>query len=564
MWDEPQPARPPLHLFAYNLSSAPKRRGGTGDAPPLLKGPWRQILVCNEKTHQVGVLWQERTSGAIYITWLDADLTDHETIKLKGMADGVLAAGTADTAGNLYYLEIQKGPVDPKPTVPLRRDVRGRARRPCNGPAEVRHDDGQGGLRYSQLRGAGSVGSMVYRSGMLGVILPRIIDSGHQVASTYVFSASDPATFKDLGTASSHSFGNFVAPELRGGFLGVNLGDNYPRGVHLHRFSPTGMVLRVVFTYKTVHLPFPRKEGSAVYEEISSPGKTYYQWSNDNGVYTELGGVVEGQVSYSVIFATDRSPQGRVLDNRHAVEGSADDPRDLAMLRIVKDFDKAPGGTEVSDAILAGIPEGSKSETGGFYDFGGKWTPQRITGVIWLTHFKQGEGADAPQPLHLRDGTILILWEKTGSGGPAITAPGSPRTAAFSASRSARGTGNSIAGTARLRWATASSCWPRTRPAASRDCVSSMMPPQQATPASSRPARCAGRTSDTATTSLPLDAARRCTLNPPQRLEVNDPSDIIGPPSANPLASSTVSWERNLPCSTKRDKLRTSVAEPPE
>ena len=112
---------------------------------------------------------------------------------------------------------------------------------------------------------------MVYQSaqnGMLGVILPRIIDSGHQVASTYVFSARDPSVFKDLGTASSHSFGNFVVPESRGGFLGVDLGDNYPRGVHLHRFNPLGMANRVVYTYKTVHLPFPRKEGSAVYKEI--------------------------------------------------------------------------------------------------------------------------------------------------------------------------------------------------------------------------------------------------------------------------------------------------------
>ena len=194
---------------------------------------------------------------------------------------------------------------------------------------------------------------------MLGVILPRIIDSGHQVASTYVFSARDPSVFKDLGTASSHSFGNFVVPESRGGFLGVDLGDNYPRGVHLHRFNPLGMANRVVYTYKTVHLPFPRKEGSAVYKGISTSGKTYYTWSNDNGVYTELGGVVEGQVSYSVIFATDRSPEGRVLDNRHAVEGHPDDPRDLAMLRIIKDYDRVPGsGCEVSDAILAGMPEG--------------------------------------------------------------------------------------------------------------------------------------------------------------------------------------------------------------
>ena len=170
-------------------------------------------------------------------------MTDHETIKLKSMAGGVLAAGTADPSGNLYYLEIQKGPVDPKPTVPLVAQM--------YGPGPDGHAMGErkfdtttnkGGFNIRSYEGAGSVGSMVYLKGMLGVILPRIIDSGHQVASVYVFSAADPATFKDLGTASSHSFGNFVTPESHGGFLGVDLGDNYPRGVHLHRFNPTGMV----------------------------------------------------------------------------------------------------------------------------------------------------------------------------------------------------------------------------------------------------------------------------------------------------------------------------------
>ena len=44
----------------------------------------------------------------------------------------------------------------------------------------------------------------------------------------------------------------------------------------------------------------------------SGNGKTFYKWSNDNGTYTELGGVVEGRASYSVFFSTDRSPEGGV------------------------------------------------------------------------------------------------------------------------------------------------------------------------------------------------------------------------------------------------------------
>ena len=40
--------------------------------------------------------------------------------------------------------------------------------------------------------------------------------------------------------------------------------------------------------------------------------------------------------------------------------------------------------------------------------------------MIWLTSFKPGGGAHAPQPLRLRDGSILILWEKTGPHGIAV------------------------------------------------------------------------------------------------------------------------------------------------
>ena len=333
---------------------------------------------------------------------------------------------------------------------------------------------------------------MVYQNGMLGTILPRIIDSGHQVASVYVFSARDPSTFKDLGTASSHSFGNYVVPESRGGFLGVDLGDNYPRGVHLHRFSPTGMASHIVFTYKTVHLPFPRKEGSAVFKEISTSGKTYYTWSNDNGVYTELGGVVEGQASYSVIFATDRSPDGRVLDNRRAVEGHNDEPRDLAMLRIIKEFDKVRGGTEVSDLLIAGgLPKGSQSETGGFYDFGGQWVPQRVTGVIWLTSFKSGGGATRRSRCVCATARSSSSGRRPGRTASRSVGPGSPRAARCWASRSVRcWTGTSIAATTRSSWATASSCWPPTSPAARRVFSSSTTCPRwPPAPASRCPAR---------------------------------------------------------------------------
>jgi hypothetical protein len=44
------------------------------------------------------------------------------------------------------------------------------------------------------------------------------------------------------------------------------------------------------------------------------------------------------------------------------------------------------------------MPQGSTSETGGFFNFAGNWTKQRETGVIWLTRHKSHESAHAPHP----------------------------------------------------------------------------------------------------------------------------------------------------------------------
>ena len=129
----------------------------------------------------------------------------------------------------------------------------------------------------------------------------------------------------------------------------------------------------MVFTYKTRHGTSPRG-GAAVYEEISGEGRTFYKWSNDNATYTELGDVVEGDKTWSVIFATDRSPEGKVLDNSRAIGGRGD-PRDLAMLRVVKAFERTPNrGARSPMRSWPGTPRSAQPETGGFYDFGGRWS----------------------------------------------------------------------------------------------------------------------------------------------------------------------------------------------
>ena len=96
-----------------------------------------------------------------------------------------------------------------------------------------------------------------------------------------------------------------------GAFLGIDLGENYPRGVNLHTFDAKGLRSRVVYTFKVCHAESSRSlDGRSypVYREASSLGKTFYQWSNDNRTYTELGGVVETDRGITVVFSGEADP----------------------------------------------------------------------------------------------------------------------------------------------------------------------------------------------------------------------------------------------------------------
>jgi hypothetical protein len=401
-WYDANPGRPYLHLFTCD---------------PDIGDPARAILIAHESRGEVGILWQEKGSLKVRLTWVGSAWGEPRTIEAPGLPGALLAAGAGDARGNVYTLMVEPGPGDRLKAAMFAFTPDGRLLK------EAPLDTSSAAYNIYEYGGRW-VGSMAISKDSGCFILPRTMHMGgdglrHQGAIAVTF-AADLSRFQNLGQTSGHSFGNVLTVGSRGEFLGIDLGDNYPRGVHLHRIAAGARTSRVVFTYKTAHATSPRN-GSPVYAEISGGGRTFYRWSNDNQTYTELGGLVEGRATYSIAFATERSPEGKVLDNRRA--GIPNEPRDVAMLRVVKNFEKAPEGMQVSDAIMAGLPPGSKPETGGFYDFGGRWVDQRVTGVLWLTNYPPGEAARAPQLFRRRDGTITILWEKTGgSDGPCLYA----------------------------------------------------------------------------------------------------------------------------------------------
>lgn len=98
----------------------------------------------------------------------------------------------------------------------------------------------------------------------------------------------------------------------------MDLGDNYPRGINLWELRGGSRLWRkkLVYSFKTKHgtrATSPAGQSYPEYTEISTPQQRYYQWSNDNYVYTELAhpGLHEVADELLVFFAGEAPP----LDN---------------------------------------------------------------------------------------------------------------------------------------------------------------------------------------------------------------------------------------------------------
>lgn len=72
-----------------------------------------------------------------------------------------------------------------------------------------------------------------------------------------------------------------------------------------------------------------------VYSEASTGGTTFYKWSNDNQVYTELAadGFLEVKDGYIVMFLGENP----ALDNSQTGE-SLNGPRNIGFVKVSKDL----------------------------------------------------------------------------------------------------------------------------------------------------------------------------------------------------------------------------------
>lgn len=367
---------------------------------------------------QAGVIWQAPANGKLYVSWFAKNFDSIRTTLLPHDEKAALASATSDGKGTLFYVMIAETSKVPAGTrdVRLYRTDRDGSKHQVKAQ-DAKKNDG-GGLnvwKFGTAKNMDNDSALQYSDGKLGMILARrmhLSDDGlnHQGAIAVVFDAEKLTVIKNHGQTSGHSFETFLTIAQDSRFLGVDLGDNYPRGVNLHRFDSKKLLSRVVHTYKTKHGEEAKNPAGKIFQPFNQPlaRKRLFQWSNDNNNYTEIGGVVESTEGFAVIF----SSENHELDNAKAVS-EHNGPRNLGLVLVRKDFENAAKGKSsgvVTDDLVL-----SKGDvvTGGYYSFGGEWMPQRTAGVRWLTGYSsKSKNASRVKVAPHADGEIAVFWEQ--------------------------------------------------------------------------------------------------------------------------------------------------------
>ncbi len=373
----------------------------------------RQFFLMRDNTQRLTVIWQDKKDNSIFHTKIENDFNSQKTKRLKNYKKAKLIAVTKDNKDNYYYLTVRKQKYNRSSDFLTMYKIN-------RYDKLIKKQNYDTSKRSMNIYSFGNyMADLEYSNKKLALIIGRTMFKSsdglnHQGAIAVVFDAESLKLLKNKGQTSGHSFDNYLTKNSKKEFLAIDLGDNYPRGINMHKLTDKMRRSRVVYTFKTHHGTRPKSPAGRrypYYSKISRGGQKYYKWSNDNGVYSSLGAVIEGRDGYIVIFTGEPDKRGNSINNSR-VGKSNKDPRNVGFLKVRKDFEKASGrGNVVTDDLV--LSKG-KTETGGFYTFGGAWAPQRNAGVMWLTKYRslKKESAFNLKAVKLMDGNILILWEK--------------------------------------------------------------------------------------------------------------------------------------------------------
>ena len=385
--------------------------GTPSDALGTQSSQARRFYLMQSPTGEVESIWQDIKTKEIYLTKFNKNLTTSQNILLPSTPNANILGATNDNEGNYYYVVVTLATSDA-----------------INDFITVHKADKQGKIILSKIQNSantelninrvgGYPSTLRHKDGTLAFMMGRVMNIGgdgsnHQGGAAVFFDAQTLLVTYNFGQTSGHSFDNFLEPGRDNKFIAIDLGDNYPRGINLHKFTKgttTSRNSRVVYTFKTYHgntASGGGKENCPLYEEISTPTDKHYKWSNDNGTYTELGGVIEVNDGYCVIFAGEHDTNGKSMNSIKIGEKN-NDPRNLGFVKVRKDFER---GSLKEIMLSQGI-----SEKSGFYNFTGNWNEQENEGVTWLTKYRNTdtESVRNMKTVLLPNGNILVLYVKS-------------------------------------------------------------------------------------------------------------------------------------------------------
>ncbi|TEW55352.1 hypothetical protein E2R68_06305 [Psychromonas sp. RZ22] len=394
----------------------------------------------------LGIIWQDRQQHKVYLTKFD-DNQLTSTIELSQPQDNtkrMLAAAASDENGNLFYLMIETKSVflknDVLSVVLVQSDQQGNIiqekelnqpsasnKNPLNAtefgsidtPSDAKHNLG---IHFKV--------SLEYANNKLALIMARkhtVTGDGlnHEGADAYLIDASTLSIIKSMGQTAGHSFGNKMTVAEDGqSFIATEIGDNYPRGILVHRITDQGRDSRVVYTFKTNHYTTPSHHGRGPFPQIGvkPDGTPIYGSSNDNSTYSEIGMVRESDNGLVMVFAGEPSPTGKVLDNTRT---GSHDPMNVGFMLINENLDQTTNKNTVIENDLVITENGSQPEEGAYYDFDGGKHDQQVRGIKWLTQYHTAsgvkpskvEGATRIHMSSIGNDQFLVLWEKWNANG---------------------------------------------------------------------------------------------------------------------------------------------------
>lgn len=369
----------------------------------------RRYFTYKNDKEQIVILWQDQSNLSLKLTTLNSTYSSQITKIIQTDKEEILIASATDSTNLIYFLSY-KAKFNLVEIFLKKIDFEGKI---------ISSKNFYSFANSTNIYGVDdNICSMKSNGEEIIVLLSRKMYKSsdglnHQAGLAMSFNCRTLDLVTHIENTTSHSFQNYLFVDSKKTFVGLELGDNYPRGINVHKFKGVQHKSRVVYTYKTLHSQQPNNNSGykafPFYTEISTPSNKYYKWSNDNNTYTNLGGIIEDNEGYFIFFLGEPSPAGMSLDNSRA--SSNLDPKNIGFVKIQRYFEAANENVNcvTEDVVLSK----GKSEIGGFYGYSGQWFPQKNMGVTWLTNYKDINKNNIRnlKSIKLSDGTILLIWE---------------------------------------------------------------------------------------------------------------------------------------------------------